>query len=580
MLLKKQFTVLILDDSPEDLETYRRFLQRDRTNSYDIQAAYDAKEGLQFCETHWPDLIVLDFLLPDLNGIQFIDALLAKTNGRSLPPTLVLTGQGNEEVAVALMKKGVQDYLLKNKLTECSFQLVVQQVLERERLKQSVRIQQQWRQVLSEVALRIRQSLDLSDMLDTTTAEIKQVLNCDRVIVYQFDQDFAGSIVAEAVTLPWRRSRGEQIIDTCFQETKAHLYQQGRQKVIDDIYQAELTDCHIHLLETFQVRALLVVPILLTLDRVDDLPRLWGLLIAHQCNNPRQWMDSSVSFLDQISVQLAIAIQQAELLQRLNQELAQREQAEQNLLNQTLAQENLIQELGKTTTLLEERNNDLDSFVSIASHDLRAPLRGIKNLATWLAEDLADRLDPDSQAQFGLLASRVDRMELLLNSLLQYARLGRVEASETPVCVADLITEIVNGLDIPPEFTIQLAPDLPNLVTDRTALAQVFTNIMGNAVKHHQRPNGIIEIIATDLEKFYQFDVIDDGPGIAPEHHQDIFKIFRTFSNVSNPDSTGIGLAIVKKIVERQGGTITLESNLYGGTTFRFTWPSKLKNMP
>jgi signal transduction histidine kinase len=507
------------------------------------------------------------------NGIQFIDALQQHANGRNLPAILVLTGQGNEEVAVAFMKKGVQDYLIKNKLTERGLQSTIQQILDRVQLAQSLQIQHQWQRVLAEMSLRIRRSLNFSDILNTAVIEIKQFLNCDRVIVYQFDNNWQGTVVAEAVDPQWKPALGAQMLDTCFLETQAQLYQQGRQKAIDDIYQAGLSEWQIHQLEEFQVRAVLIVPILITPDTPDELPKLWGLFIAHQCQHPHAWTDISTAFLDQLSVQLAIAIQQAELLQRLNQELLQRAQAERDSSRQAQEQGKLIQALDHTTGLLEQRNEDLNSFVSIASHDLRAPLRAIKNLVTWLAEDLANVLDPNSQAQFSLLTSRVDRLEVLLNNLLQYARLGRVEASVMPVCVADLIEEIVNGLDLPAEFTIQLAPDLPNLVTNRTALEQVFANLIGNAVNHHPRPHGRVEITATRHGKFYQFDVKDDGNGIAPEHHQDIFKIFSTFSTVSNSNSTGIGLAIVKKIVELQGGTITLESEVSKGTTFRFTWP-------
>jgi signal transduction histidine kinase len=284
-------------------------------------------------------------------------------------------------------------------------------------------------------------------------------------------------------------------------------------------------------------------------------------------------VSDSATFLDQLSVQLAITIQQAELLKKLNQELVQRAQTEQDLFCHTQEQEHLIQALDRTTNLLAQRNEDLDSFVSAASHDLRAPLRAIKNLATWLSEDLADVLNPDSKAQFSLLIMRVNHMEVLLNSLLQYARLGRLETSVENVHIAELLREILDSLVIPSEFTIQFAPELPSIITNRIALEQVLTNLIGNAVNHHPHPNGRVEITVVRQEEFYEFEVADDGAGIAPEHHQNIFKPFRTISSTNSLDSTGVGLAIVKKIVELQGGTITLRSEVSKGTTFRFTWP-------
>jgi len=579
MLLKNQFTILILDDSHEDVQTYQRYLERDCVNSYEIHPAYYSRDALKFCETQLPDLIVLDFMLPDLNGIQFIEALEEMANSKPLPAILVMTGQGDEGVAVTLMKKGAQDYLIKNKVTETDFQTAVRHILEQVQLKQSLQLQQKSQLAISQVSLRIRQSFDIDEILKAAVEEVKQFLYCDRAIVYQFEPNWTGNIVAEAVTSPWRAALGEKIIDTCFEETKALMYQQGRKKAIDDIYKADLAECHIGLLEAFQVRAVVIVPILLNPDRAGSLPRLWGLLIVHQCQSSRQWTEGSVLFLEQISVQLAIAMQQAELLQNLNQELVQRSRAEQNLLNQNLIQQELFQDLAKSTTLLELQKRDLDTFVAFASHDLRAPLRGIGNLVTWLLEDLADAIDPDVQKQFDLITFKVNSMQTLLNDLLQYAQIGRVESNLTTVCIEELLRDIINELEIPTDFTIHIATAMPNLVADYRALYQVFVNLIQNAVKHHTRKDGRVEIAATRAGSFYQFDVIDDGPGIPLQHHQNIFQVFRTFGKSDSRNNTGVGLAIVKKIVELQGGTITVESNGYSGTVFRFTWSLGVDNL-
>jgi signal transduction histidine kinase/ActR/RegA family two-component response regulator len=572
MLIKNQFTILIVDDCLEDREAYRRYLQRDLTTAYDIHLATYAREGLQFCQTTWPDAILLDFLLPDLNGLEFINALKTQVGDRELPAILVLTGQGDVTTAVTLMKQGVQDYAIKNNLTQSYVQSLVHRILERVKSKRLLQIQQQWQQVLAETALNIRRSLKLEDILATAVAEIKNFLTCDRVVIYQFDPNWVGRIVAEAVEPTYTASIDREIVDTCFQENHGILYQQGRQEAVADIYRAGFSACHIELLAQFQVRACLVVPILLTPAIPTDLPRLWGLLIAHQCQSTRDWSDTDVLFFDRISVQLAIGIQQAELLTKLDLELTQRALAEANLREQAIIQRQWLQELTQTTALLKQRNQELDSFVSIASHDLRAPLRAIRNLATWLAEDLTDTIDANSQQQFGLLTSRVSQMELLLNDLLQYAQLGRTKQRLTPVAISELIEDIVRGLDIPSTLKIEFAPNLPTITTNATALEQVLTNLIGNAVKHHDRPDGRVEIRVTPGD-VYRFEAIDDGPGIAPEHHQSMFEIFRTFSKVTTPDSTGIGLAIVKKIVELQGGTISLASTVGKGTTLGFTWP-------
>ena len=559
MLLKDRFNILIVDDSLEDRETYRLYLQRDRASCYDIQVACYAREGLQLCETTWPDAILLDFLLPDLNGIQFVESLQAQANERDLPAILVLTGQGSEEIAVTLMKQGVQDYALKNKLTERSLQLLVHRMLESTKSKEMLHLQQQWQQILAKVSLSIRRSLNLSSILQTAVDEIKKFLSTDRVVIYQFDADWMGTVVAEAVDSQWTAALGAQILDTCFQADRGKSYQQGRQVALDDVYQAGLSECHLKLLEQFQVKSNLIVPILISPDNIDDLPRLWGLLIAHQCQFVRNWTDSSVLFSDQIAVQLALAIQQAELLERLSQELGQRRQAEESLRLQT--------------QVLERRNQDLDSFVAIASHDLRAPLRAIRNLATWISEDIPTEIAPSTQVQFGLLLSRAQQAEMLLDDLLQYAQLGRRKESLTTVLVPELLETLTLGIPMPPEFIIEFAPDLPTVVTNAIALEQVLTNLISNAVKHHHRPDGKVKITAVPQGSEYRFEIIDDGPGIDPEYHQAIFEVFRTCSRVKDADSTGVGLAIVKKLIELQGGTITLTSQLGSGTTFSFTWP-------
>ncbi len=186
---------------------------------------------------------------------------------------------------------------------------------------------------------------------------------------------------------------------------------------------------------------------------------------------------------------------------------------------------------------------------------------------------MVETLDPSAQQQFSLLTSRVRQMEALLNDLLDYAQLGRKENHLTAVALSELLQDIIRGLEVPPEFTIEFAPDLPTIVTNATAFEQVFTNLIGNAIKHHHRQDGHVKITATLQDDLYRFEIADDGPGISAEYHQKMFEIFKTFSRTTTADSTGIGLAIVKKIVELQGGMITLQSELGKGTTFGFTWP-------
>lgn len=235
-----------------------------------------------------------------------------------------------------------------------------------------------------------------------------------------------------------------------------------------------------------------------------------------------------------------------------------------------LAQINLI--LLQTTTELEKRNKELDQFAYVTSHDLKAPLRAIANLSEWIEEDLQEVLTPDTQKQMNLLRGRVYRMEALINGLLQYSRVGRMKTEPQTVIVAQLLEEIIDSIAPPKEFTMEIIGEMPTFITQRIPLQQVLSNLISNAVKHHDRSDGKVTISAEEQDEFYEFTITDDGTGIAEQYHDKIFVIFQTLKPRDKQENTGVGLAIVKRIIEEFQGTITLESQLGKGTTFRFTW--------
>jgi PAS domain S-box-containing protein len=228
--------------------------------------------------------------------------------------------------------------------------------------------------------------------------------------------------------------------------------------------------------------------------------------------------------------------------------------------------------LAQTTTLLKKRNDELDQFAYVASHDLKAPLRAIASLSEWIEEDLTDTLPEENQHQMRLLRGRINRMEALINGLLDYSRVGRTQTPSSMVDVTTLLREVIDLLDPPETFTIEVEPGMPSFVTKRLPLLQVFSNLIGNAIKHHNTTDGHVKVSVLDQGQYYEFAVSDDGPGIAPEYYDKIFQIFQTLQARDQKECTGVGLAIVKKIIETEGSTITLESLLGVGTTFRFTW--------
>jgi signal transduction histidine kinase len=233
---------------------------------------------------------------------------------------------------------------------------------------------------------------------------------------------------------------------------------------------------------------------------------------------------------------------------------------------------NLNDTLTKTNLVLQERNQELDRFTYVISHDLKAPLRAIANLAEWLEEDLEDKLDEDTSNHLNLLRNRVYRMNAFIDGLLQYSRAGKVKTKKTLVDVNRLLTEIIDSLNPPETFQIKIGAEMPVFETESLPLQQVFSNLISNAIKHHPDRDGIIEISVRDSLTNYLFTVKDNGLGIESKYHQKIFEVFQTLTSRDRKENTGIGLSIVKKIVEKQGGKITLDSQIGQGSSFSFNW--------
>ncbi len=229
------------------------------------------------------------------------------------------------------------------------------------------------------------------------------------------------------------------------------------------------------------------------------------------------------------------------------------------------------------TEALEAANRELDAFAYAASHDLKAPLRVIYNAVNWLEEDLAAHLTPETQANMNLLRRRVARMEKLLNDLLEYSRIGREPDSKYAESVRGyaLMENILELLDPPEGFTVRVSPAFAAIQVYRMPLQQIFINLISNAIKHHDKAAGTIEVSVEDIGAYHRFSVRDDGPGIDPRYHQQIFGMFQTLKPRDHVEGSGMGLAMVRKHIEIAGCTIELDSAVGEGSTFRFTWPKQ-----
>lgn len=234
--------------------------------------------------------------------------------------------------------------------------------------------------------------------------------------------------------------------------------------------------------------------------------------------------------------------------------------------------------LRERTEELARSNRDLEQFAYVASHDLRAPLRGIAHLADWLEAELTPGAGPESGHYLSLMRNRVRRMDGLLSSLLEYARASKSVNPAEPVDVERLVRDLAALLDWKSAFELRVSGTPPTLLTDSAALQQVLLNVMGNAVKHHDRNTGLVEITWRNADDAHEFLVSDDGPGIPEDMRNKAFEMFQTLRPRDEVEGSGMGLALVKLITERRGGTVTIESHEPRGTTIRILWPKMAVN--
>jgi PAS domain S-box-containing protein len=872
-LIHQTYTLLVVEDAPTDRELYQRFLLKDSSCDYNLLTSESVLEGLEFCLTRSIDVILLDYQLPDGDGLEFLVALTAQSDGNP-PPVVMLTGQGDETIAVQAMKLGAQDYLVKSNLTPELLQLSIRNAISNDRFRQQLaqseqarieaerdrdrffdlsidllaianfegyflRLNPAWEKLLgfSNAELMARPYLDLvhPDDLESTVAEAKGIRRGTAVIEFEnryrcqdgsyrwllwnstpdVEQNVSYAIahdITDRKQIEIARIAAEQDRDRFFNLsidllaiggfdgyftrlnpafeqvlgfTNTELMAEpfisfvhpddrertiaGAQSLINgepiasfenryrcrdasyrwiswnalpyapnqvwyatghDVTERKQSEAALQASErkfgaifdqTFELLGLLslegvtlefnqtalksidvqseseligklfwetpwwnhspilqaqlqqsivlaaggqfiryemqypnsnrdLVDIDFTLQPVfDDAGRVVQLLAeGHDITDRKQAERDLREYQERLRTGIEVAgvglarFDYTTNLVALSPEVAAlygfapdinfvtREQIhatfhpdERAALETTIAQvvdpdgagwfaqdHRVVWPSGEVRCLsvrkqvffdrdravprpthailaaiditerqqtqadLEQRNQELDSFVHIVSHDLKAPLRAVSNLSQWIEEDLEGSLTTANQEQMNLLRGRIERMSATIDGLLDYyARIGRIEDSIEPVVIGELIAEIIDSLAPPPTFKIEIARNLPTLQTKRLLLSQVFANLIGNGIKHHDRSDGLLHIGITERQDFYEFTIADDGPGIAPEHREKIFTIFQAVNPQNRNDSTGIGLAIVKKIVEAEGGTIRLESQLDRGSTFYFTWP-------
>ena len=222
---------------------------------------------------------------------------------------------------------------------------------------------------------------------------------------------------------------------------------------------------------------------------------------------------------------------------------------------------------------LTQVNRELSDFAHVVSHDLKAPLRGIGSLANWLQQDYADKLGPEGAEQLRMIGGRVARLSGLIDGILSYSRAGRTHRSLTVVSLDALVRGTLEMLAPPAHITVAVVSELPQIRMDPTKAQQLFQNLLSNAVKYMDKPSGRVTVACVAADGFWHFSIADNGPGIEEKYFERVFQLFQTLAPRDEVESTGVGLAVVKKIVETEGGRIWIESVFGHGATFHFTLP-------
>jgi len=438
--------------------------------------------------------------------------------------------------------------------------------------------------------LILQRSLNLDEILATVTHQVKEVIEGDRVIIFRLYPDGSSQIVEEAVSDGLPRLRDKHWDDEVWSQDVLDYYWQGQPRIVPDVMGDRWTECLVEYSIEGHIQSKIVAPILQEIRFCEShrwvspytSHKLWGVLVIHACIEKRVWLETEAQLLQQIANQVAIAIQQINLFEQLQQELAERQQTQKQLTasNYQLAITN--QELARATRLKDE-------FLANMSHELRTPLNAILGMSEVILEEIFGGLNPKQKQYLEVIQSSGQHLLNLINDILDVAKIasGQITLEYSHVAVEQLcssslafIAQQVLNKRIKLETNIQ--PHLPDIFADEIRIRQVLLNLLTNAVKFTLEGGTVtltVSLISpaqdTPQPTYLRIAVTDTGIGIAPENIPKLFKPFVQIDGALNRQQTGtgLGLALVKQIVELHGGQIELTSKLGEGSCFTVDLP-------
>ena len=418
--------------------------------------------------------------------------------------------------------------------------------------------------LLGKIALNIRQSLDLKEILHSTVDEIRKVLGVERVFIAHFDQDKNGSVVAESVLPPFPSLKGEVVGKDVYDEL-LEIYSESPIRVVNDMEEIKESICYRLLVERYHVKAGLGVSI--TIDG-----ELFGVLVAHQCTDPRPWTEFEQQLLDRLATQVAIAINQGELysqIQCFNANL------EQQVADRTL-------ELQQQAQKLEQLGKFRDFLLYAVTHDLRTSVVGTTMLLQSLASQNGETINLSRRLLDEMIrASNVQRDKLDAIQEVHALTLQGLSLRKATVIPELIVNDVVSHLQPRAEqsnttIVNQLPPDLPSICGDPMQIKRVFQHLITNAIAHN--PPGVIVTICADIQSnetgdVIRFQVTDNGQGIEPEKRDRLFQLCSDRPEARRLGGICLGLYLCRQIIDAHGGTIGVESMQTKGTTVWFTLP-------